>query len=74
MDKRIQNLFIKYDELENEYPNLININRTILEFHINKMGESLKQCENALVEIKKKNKDFTKDELISIYLFNTICR
>lgn len=74
MDKRIQNLFIKYDELENEYPNLININRTILEFHINKMEESLKQCENALVEIKKKNKDFTKDELISIYLFNTICR
>ena len=74
MDKRIQNLFIKYDELENEYPNLININRTILEFHINKMGESLKQCENALVEIKKKNKDFTKDALISIYLFNTICR
>ena len=74
MDKRIQNLFIKYEELENEYPNLININRTILEFHINKMEESLKQCENALVEIKKKNKDFTKDELISIYLFNTISR
>ena len=74
MDKRIQNLFIKYEELENEYPNLININRTILEFHINKMEESLKQCENALVEIKKKNKDFTKDELISIYLFNTIYR
>ena len=74
MDKRIQNLFIKYEELENEYPNLININRTILEFHINKMEESLKQCENALVEIKKENKDFTKDELISIYLFKTICR
>jgi len=74
MNKRIQNLFMEYDELENEYPNLINMNRSILEFHINKMEESLKQCENALVEIKKKKKDFTKDELISIYLFNTICR
>ena len=38
-----------------QHPNLININRTILEFHINKMEESLKQCENALVEIKKEN-------------------
>ena len=74
MNKRIQNLFMEYRELENEYPNIINLNRSILEFHINKMEESLKQCENALVEIKKKKKDFTKDELISIYLFNTICR
>ena len=74
MNKRIQNLFMKYDELEREYPNIINLNRSILEFHINKMEESLKQCENALIEIKKMNKDFTKDELISIYLFNTICR
>ena len=35
MNKRIQNLFMEYDELENEYPNLINMNRSILEFHIN---------------------------------------
>ena len=74
MNKRIQNLFMEYRELENEYPNIINLNRSILEFHINKMEESLKQCENALIEIKKMNKDFTKDELISIYLFNAICR
>jgi len=74
MNKRIQKLFMEYDELENEYPNIINLNRSILEFHINKMEESLKQCENALIEIKKMNKDFTKDELISIYLFNAICR
>jgi len=74
MNERIQNLFMEYRELENEYPNIINLNRSILEFHINKMEESLKQCENALIEIKKMNKDFTKDELISIYLFNTICR
>lgn len=74
MNKRIQKLFMEYDELENEYPNIINLNRSILEFHINKMEESLKQCENALVEINKMNKDFTKEELIRIYLFNTICR
>ncbi len=74
MNERIQNLFMEYRELENEYPNIINLNRSILEFHINKMEESLKQCENALIEIKKMNKDFTKDELISIYLFNAICR
>ena len=74
MSERIQNLFMEYRELENEYPNIINLNRSILEFHINKMEESLKQCENALIEIKKMNKDFTKDELISIYLFNAIYR
>ncbi len=74
MNKRIQNLFMKYDELEREYPNIINLNRSILKFHINKIDESLKKCEDALVEIKKRDKDFTKDELISIYLFNTICR
>jgi hypothetical protein len=74
MDKRIQNLFKEYDELKNEYPNIINLNKSILEFHINKMEESLKQCKNALIEIKKMNKDFTKDELISIYLFNAIYR
>ena len=74
MNERIQNLFMEYRELENEYPNIINLNRSILEFHINKMEESLKQCENALIEIKKMNKDFTKDELISIYLFNAIYR
>jgi len=74
MNERIQNLFMEYRELENEYPNIINLNRSILEFHIHKMEESLKQCENALIEIKKMHKDFTKEELISIYLFNTICR
>lgn len=74
MNKRIQNLFMEYHELEKEYPNIINLNKSILEFHINKMEESLKQCENALIEIKKMNNDFTKEELISIYLFNAICR
>lgn len=74
MNKIIHNLFMEYDELENKYPNIINLNRSILEFHINKMEESLKQCQNALIEIKKKNKDFTKEELISIYLFNAISR
>ena len=74
MDKRIQNLFKEYDELKNEYPNIINLNKSILEFHINKIDESLKKCEDALVEIKKRDKDFTKDELISIYLFNAIYR
>lgn len=74
MNKIIHNLLMEYDELENKYPNIINLNRSILEFHINKMEESLKQCQNALIEIKKKNKDFTKEELISIYLFNAISR
>ena len=72
MNKRIHNLFMEYHELEKEYPNIINLNKSILEFHINKMEESLKQCENALIEIKKMNNDFTKEELISIYLFNAI--
>lgn len=70
MDEKIHKMFVEYDKLENEYPNIIKLNKTILESHIKKMNESLKKCEMALEEIKKIQKDLTKEEMITLYIYN----
>ena len=68
MDKRIANLLEEYNKLESKYPNVIRINRKILDFHINKMKESIEKCEKALESIKIYNKDLTEEEILSLYL------
>ena len=68
MDKKITNLLEEYNKLESKYPNIIKINRKILQFHVNKMKESIQKCEKALESIKKKNKDLTEEEILSLYL------
>jgi len=67
MDKKVLNLWMGYDELESKYPNITKLNRTILEFHVKKMYESLESCKKAVEEIKKYDKDFTKEELLVLY-------
>ena len=44
MNKRIQNLFMEYHELENEYTNLIYLIIAILDFHIYKFFYLFLQC------------------------------
>ncbi len=67
MDRKVLNLYMGYDELESKYPNIIKLNRTILEFHVKKMYESLESCKKSVEEIKKYGKDFTKEELVALY-------
>ena len=68
MDKKITNLLEEYNKLESKYPNVIKINRKILQFHVNKMKESIQKCEKALESIKINNKDLTEEEILSLYL------
>ena len=68
MDKKITNLLEEYNKLESKYPNVIKINRKILEFHVNKMEESIQKCEKALESIKIYNKDLTEEQILSLYL------
>tara|TARA_B100000902_G_scaffold394967_1_gene452465 strand:- start:5460 stop:5693 length:234 start_codon:yes stop_codon:yes gene_type:complete len=68
MDQKITNLLEEYNKLENKYPNIIRINRKILEFHINKMKESIQKCEEALEAIKTNNRDLTQEQILSLYL------
>jgi len=68
MDDKLTNLNIEYDKLEKEYPNIIKLNRKILEFHVNKMKESIQKCEEALESIKINNKDLTQEQIVSLYL------
>jgi hypothetical protein len=67
MDNKLSNLYVEYDKLEKQYPNIIKINRTILEFHVEKMYKILERCSKATEEITKKEKDFTKKELVTFY-------
>lgn len=62
------NLLEEYNKLESKYPNVIRINRKILDFHINKMKESIKNCEKALESIKINNIDLTQEQLLTLYL------
>ena len=68
MDKKITNLLEEYNKLESKYPNVIKINRKILEFHVNKMEESIQKCEKALESMKIYNKDLTEEQILSLYL------
>ena len=68
MDGKIMNLLEEYNKLESKYPNVIRINRKILDFHINKMKESIKNCEKALESIKINNIDLTQEQLLTLYL------
>ena len=68
MDQKITNLLEEYNKLESKYPNVIRINRKILEFHINKMKESIQKCEKALESIKTNNIDLTQEQILSLYL------
>jgi hypothetical protein len=68
MDQKIINLLEEYNKLESKYPNVIRINRKILEFHINKMKESIQKCEKALESIKTNNIDLTQEQILSLYL------
>lgn len=62
------NLLEEYNKLESKYPNVIRINRKILDFHINKMKESIEKCEKALESIKINKTDLTKEQLLTLYL------
>ena len=55
-----------YDFIAYYYRNLL-IRRT-LDFHINKMKESIKNCEKALESIKINNIDLTQEQLLTLYL------
>ena len=68
MDKKIMNLNIEYSKLEKKYPNIIKINRKILEFHVDKINKSIQNCEKALEAIKKNDKDLTQEEIVALYL------
>jgi len=68
MEQKIANLLEEYNKLESKYPNVIRVNRKILEFHINKMRESIQKCEEALEAIKINNIDLTQQQIVSLYL------
>ena len=44
MDNKLANLYIEYDELDKKYPNIIKLNRTVLEFHVEKIHNILEKC------------------------------
>ena len=68
MDQKITNLLEEYNKLESKYPNVIRLNRKILEFHIIKMKESIQKCEKALESIKTNNIDLTQEQILTLYL------
>ena len=45
MEDRIINIEKEYNLLKDKYPNLINLNKRILEFHKEKMKFIIKECE-----------------------------
>jgi hypothetical protein len=68
MNEKIKNLNLEYDKLEKKYPNIIKINRKILEFHVNKINKSIQNCEKALEAIKKNDRDLTQEQIVTLYL------
>jgi len=67
MDIQICSLLKEYKKLEEKFPNIIQFNRLILDFYVKKTIELLEKCDKSLEEIKKRDRDFTKEELVSLY-------
>lgn len=67
MEREIIELFTILDDYESKFPNIVKVNRKILEFHVRKLKESIKQCYRSIENIKKVDKDYTKRELVTFY-------
>ena len=67
MEREITKLFSLLNEHESKYPNIVNVNRKILEFHLKKLNESIKQCNQSIENIKNIDRDYTKKELVTFY-------
>tara|TARA_B100001093_G_scaffold504083_1_gene559376 strand:+ start:108 stop:341 length:234 start_codon:yes stop_codon:yes gene_type:complete len=72
MEDRIINIEKEYNLLKDKYPNLINLNKRILEFHKEKMKFIIKECEKTIVKIKNMDRDITNRQLQLIYLYRHI--
>ena len=72
MDDRINNIEKEYNLLKDKYPNLINLNKRILEFHKEKMNFIIKECEKTIIKIKNMDRDITNRQLQLIYLYRHI--
>lgn len=67
MEREITELFTILDEYESKFPNIVKVNRKILEFHVKKLKESIKQCNKSIENIKEISNDYTKKELVTFY-------
>ncbi len=67
MEREITKLFSLLNEHESKYPNIVSVNRKILEFHLKKLNESIKQCNQSIENIKNIDRDYTKKELVIFY-------
>ena len=72
MDEKIINIEKEYNLLKDKYPNLINLNKRILEFHKEKMNYIIKECEKTIIKIKNMDRDITNRQLQLIYLYRHI--
>lgn len=67
MEREITELFTILNEYESKFPNIVKVNRKILEFHLKKLKESVIQCYKSIEKIKNIDKDYTKKELVTFY-------
>ena len=67
MEREITELFTILNEYESKFPNIVKVNRKILEFHLKKLRESVNQCYKSIEKIKNIDKDYTKKELVTFY-------
>ena len=67
MEREITELFTILNEYESKFPNIVKVNRKILEFHLKKLRESVNQCYKSIEKIKTIDKDYTKKELVTFY-------
>ena len=67
MEREITELFAILNEYESKFPNIVKVNRKILEFHLKKLRESVNQCYKSIEKIKTIDKDYTKKELVTFY-------
>ena len=72
MEDRINNIEKEYELLIDKYPNLVNINKRILEFHKEKMKFIIEECEKTIIKIKNMDRDITNRQLQIVYMYRFI--
>jgi hypothetical protein len=72
MDERINNIEKEYELLKDKYPNLVKLNKRILEFHKDKMNFIMEECEKTIIKIKNMDRDITNRQLQILYLYRYI--
>ena len=72
LQQRIENIKVKFNEHNNTHPNVTKLWNNYLDIRINKLVNTLNECERLIDKIDNGSPDISESQIISLYNVYTI--